>query len=204
MYEMGELLVGAYLKLRRGCNFVLYNQRPEGGGMEGLGELDVVGISEKTVYLCEVTTHTIGMDTISANRIAAKYARQKAFAERHFKGQKTVFEVWSPVVPSGIVTQLAQLEGLSLVANAEYSKRVWELAELARTYTATTGNDAFRLLQILTHLREYPPRCECTHPYAEHDKRGCTVALQADFSPQEMKQKCQCKHSRAKTARKAP
>lgn len=198
MYEMGELLVGAYLKLRRGCSFVLYNQRPEGGGMEGLGELDVVGISEKTVYLCEVTTHILSMDQTAAGRIEAKFARQKAFAERHFKGQTTVFEVWSPVVPSGIVNRLSAVKGLTLVANEVYSARVWELAELAREYTAQTGNDAFRLLQILTHLREYPPRCACGHRMSEHARDGCRTALPAEYSPTQHRLRCKCRVPRAK------
>jgi hypothetical protein len=41
--EMGEYLVGAYLKLVLGCGVVDYNARPPGGGLQGLGELDVIG-----------------------------------------------------------------------------------------------------------------------------------------------------------------
>ena len=61
--DVGEYLVGAYLKLIRGCDFVDYNVRPPGGGMEGLKELDVVGIhfESRTAYLCEVTTHIRGL-----------------------------------------------------------------------------------------------------------------------------------------------
>ena len=57
--EMGELVVGAYLKLCLHCAFVDYNVRPPGGGLEGLGELDVVGLDPDSgcAFLCEVTTH---------------------------------------------------------------------------------------------------------------------------------------------------
>ena len=42
--DVGEYLVGAYLQLFENCDFVDYNVRPPGGGMKGLGELDVVGL----------------------------------------------------------------------------------------------------------------------------------------------------------------
>ena len=61
--EMGEYLVGAYLKLILECDFVDYGVRVPGGGVQGLNELDVVGIhfDKKTAYLCEVTTHIRGL-----------------------------------------------------------------------------------------------------------------------------------------------
>ena len=61
--EMGELLIGAYLKVIEGCDVVCYNQRPPGGGLKGLHELDVLGLhfGKRTAFLCEVTTHTGGL-----------------------------------------------------------------------------------------------------------------------------------------------
>lgn len=156
MSEMGELLVGAYLKLVRKCEFVLYSQRPEGGGLTGLSELDVVGFSEKSVYLCEVTTHILGLDPKSAERIEAKFGRQRAFASRHFKSHEKTFELWSPYVPRGDrLDRLKKIDGLDLVVNGEYARRIRELQELATTNTEPTGNDAFRLLQILAHVKEW-------------------------------------------------
>ena len=60
--EVVEYIVGAYLKIIKGCDFLDYNVRPPGGGLEGLNELDVVGLDfkNKIVYLCEVTTHIRG------------------------------------------------------------------------------------------------------------------------------------------------
>lgn len=165
MYEMGELLVGAYLQVVRKCSFVLYNQRPEGGGIEGLGELDVVGISDHTVYLCEVTTHVKGIDPKAVARIEAKFGRQRAFAKRHFKDHDKVFELWSPYVPRGDrLDRLSQIRGLDLVVNAEYARRVRELEERARKSAEPTGNDAFRLLQILGHLKEWEEKPSPRHP----------------------------------------
>ena len=61
--EMGEYLVGAYLKLVLKCGVVDYNARPPGGSLEGLGEFDVIGFgfASRRAYLCEVTTHLGGL-----------------------------------------------------------------------------------------------------------------------------------------------
>ena len=61
--DIGEYAVGAYLKIIKKCDFVDYNVRSPGGGLEGLNELDVVGLDfkNKTAYLCEVTTHIRGV-----------------------------------------------------------------------------------------------------------------------------------------------
>ena len=89
--EMGELVVGAYLKLCLGCDFVDYNVRPPGGGIEGLGELDVVGLDPDggRAYLCEVTTHIRGLlyksNAETVERIRRKYARQRNYAAKHLK-----------------------------------------------------------------------------------------------------------------------
>ncbi len=115
-------------------------------------------------YLCEVTTHIRGLlygsnkETIS--RIRKKHARQREYASKHLSTfPKITFMFWSPVVPVGYLTErLPQIEGLQVVINHEYAAKVDELRSLARTATHDTGNDFFRVLQILEHLRaEKPP-----------------------------------------------
>ncbi len=61
---MGEFLVGEYLKIIKKCDVVSYNVRPPETGIEGLGELDVVGLDfpNKAAYLCEVSTHLGGLE----------------------------------------------------------------------------------------------------------------------------------------------
>ena len=63
--DVGEYIVGAYLKLILKCDIIDYNIRPPGGGLEGLHELDVLGLNfkKRTAYLCEVTTHIRGPKT---------------------------------------------------------------------------------------------------------------------------------------------
>jgi hypothetical protein len=77
--EMGEYLVGAYLKLVLGCGVVDYNARPPGGGLMGLGELDVIGLdfANERAYLCEVTTHLDGVQIGSGADPRAGQLKQK-------------------------------------------------------------------------------------------------------------------------------
>jgi len=158
---MGELVVGAYLKLCLGCAFVDFNVHPPGGGIEGLGELDVVGLDPDSgrAFLCEVTTHIRGLLYVSnaetVARIRKKHLRQRDYATKHLKAFPNIsYMFWSPVVPVGILTEgLAKIEGLQLVINQEYARRVGELRQLARTEAHDAGNDFFRALQILEHMR---------------------------------------------------
>ncbi len=159
--EIGEYIVGAYLKQRCGCEFVDYNVRPPGGGLEGLAELDVVGLnfSKREAFLCEVTTHLRGLHygtyQESFERVRNKFRRQKVYAKKHLANFKTVhFMFWSPVVPRGKLTEaLSQIKGLQLVINERYTECVNELRKLAQDTEHGTGNPFFRALQILEHLR---------------------------------------------------
>ncbi len=160
--EIGEYIVGAYLKEILGCDFVDYNVRPPGGGLEGLGELDVIGLDlgNRTAYLCEVTTHIRGLlyksNQDSVERVRKKHLRQRKYARKHLQDFDTIHCMfWSPVVPHGYLTEnLAKIEGLELTINAQYKACVDELRAKARTATHDTGNVFFRTLQILERLRD--------------------------------------------------
>ena len=159
--DIGEYIVGAYLKIIRGCDFVDYNVRSPGGGLQGLNELDVVGLnfSKKLAYLCEVTTHIRGLlikdkrTTVETTRM--KYEKQKEYATKHLPGfPKRHFMFWSPVVPKGYITEgLEKIEGLELCINAKYAQCIDELKQKAGELTNDVGNPFFRMLQILEHLR---------------------------------------------------
>ena len=164
--DVGEFLVGAYLQLCEECDVVDYNVRPPGGGLEGLGELDVLGFnfSSKTAFLCEVTTHIGGLlyvnnrETVA--RIGRKHERQRAYASRYLSMFPDVrYQFWSPVVPRGYITEnLAKIDGLELVINTEYTRRIEELQALAQRTQHDTRNPVFRVLQILGHLRHEKTR----------------------------------------------
>lgn len=159
--EMGEYLVGAYLKLILKCSVVDYNARPAGGGIQGLGELDVIGFDfiNRNVYLCEVTTHLNGLligggidNTIT--KLAAKHARQREYAARHLHlpDFKAHFMFWSPVVGPHLARRLKEI-GFKLFINGTYGNAIEEVRRKARASTSDANNPAFRVLQILEHLR---------------------------------------------------
>lgn len=159
--EMGEYLVGAYLKLVLGCSVVDYNARPQGGGLQGLGELDVIGFDfvNRNVYLCEVTTHLDGLligggGEATIAKLTDKHARQKLYAERHLHlpDFNARFMFWSPVVRPGLIAPLRGI-GFELFINSMYRDAIDELRELASSSTSDANNPAFRLLQILEHMR---------------------------------------------------
>ena len=160
--EIGEYLVGAYLKMIVGCQFIDYKVRPPGGGQDGLKELDVIGFdfSNKTVYLCEVTTHILGAlygsgADETAKRIIKKHEFQKSYANQYLTGFPSLkFQFWSPYVPVGKITKaLDAVPSLELIMNETYTARVSELRSKARNLSYDTGNPVFRTLQILEHLR---------------------------------------------------
>ena len=70
-------MVGAYLQLHEECDVIDYNVRPPGGGLEGLGELDVVGFNFKTdsVFMCEVTTHIRGLLYVNSRQKVERIAK---------------------------------------------------------------------------------------------------------------------------------
>jgi hypothetical protein len=164
--EMGEFVVGAYLKLVEHCDVVDYNVRLPGGGLAGLNELDVVGFRfhDDTAFLCEVTTHLDGTLYGSSNgdtmaKLRSKHEFQQAYAQsqlEHFPHK--VYQLWSPRVPRGkslgALTELSTDTGLELIVNGEYARRVRELEALAKKSHHDSGNPFFRALQIVGNLRE--------------------------------------------------
>jgi hypothetical protein len=159
--EMGEYLVGAYLKLFCGCGVVDYNARPPGGGLAGLGELDVIGLNfaDERAFLCEVATHLDGVqigkgEDLILKTLAEKHARQREYAKYHLHLPKFAvrFMYWAPYVHSGLLADL-EATGFELVVNERYTRAMNALRDRAKVSTSDTNNPAFRVLQILEHLR---------------------------------------------------
>ena len=140
MTEVGEYLVGAYLKLEIGCDVVDYNVRAPGGGQRGQEEFDVVGLSfaDRAAYICEVATHIRGLDyggyDETVARVRKKHARQRAYAEEFLRDFAHVrYMLWAPVVPVGALTRrLAEIDSLELVITCAYPDRVGELQARAQ------------------------------------------------------------------------
>ena len=159
--EMGEYLVGAYLKLVFDCDFVVYNQR-----VEKQREIDVVGLDTKKniAYLCEVVTHLEGLNYGKSNEhtIQKIFDKFKAFHEygvENLPDMRTVCMLWSPYVPVGYLTDnLSKMEKqfdfeVEFVINERYTSKVNELRKRAKEETRESGEPFYRALQILEHLR---------------------------------------------------
>jgi hypothetical protein len=100
--------------------------------------------------------------TLLARRLADKVRRAQVFAARVFEGHAHKVEIWSPRVAAGQITtwmdefargQAEQGLAVAFVVNEDYADAVQELVEVARLSTSMTSEPAFRMLQLLTHLR---------------------------------------------------
>jgi hypothetical protein len=155
--EIGEYLVGAYLKVVTGCDVVDYHVRFGDGEAE---VVDVLGvdITNKNAYLCGVSTHLTGLRHGGTNHSTIEFVNEKrrayqVYAEASFADFSHRFMFWSPVVESGYLeNRLTEIDGLKLVANSDYKKAVNELTEKANDDKRDIDNPAVRLLQILGSL----------------------------------------------------
>jgi Holliday junction resolvase-like predicted endonuclease len=170
--DIGESLVGAYLRYVEGCEFVLFNTF-----LPGIqGEIDVIGIrfgEPRDIFFAEVTTHlggmTYGGNKSTVDKVRAKLVRSQAFAAERFPSDRHHFSVWSPRVPEGAMTGEfsamasefeARGERLSFVINRDYGDSVQKLIEVARTDSRATSDPAYRLLQVLARVRSTAGRLE--------------------------------------------
>jgi len=117
-------------------------------------------LNSNTAYLCEVTTHLRGANqggggnAQTVQKIKDKHEWQQEYAHRCMKDFEHRFMCWSPYVPVGYITErLERVNSLELIINDKYTGRIGQLREAARAQMRNTGNAAFRMLQILEHLR---------------------------------------------------
>lgn len=165
--DIGESLVGAYLRHIVGCQVVTYNSF----FADRQGEVDVVALqhgASRTVWLCEVTTHIGGMlivrrgQNATEQAIVEKLDRLHHFAQTTFPDDHHRFEWWSPRVAVGQLTSaMTAVENewsalgrdLNFVINERYTDRIRQLATHAAGNSSTTGEPAYRMLQVLSRLR---------------------------------------------------
>ncbi len=164
--DIGESLVGAYLRYVENCEFVLFNTYLP----EGQGEVDVIGIRlgkpRRNIYFAEVTTHIEGMsyggNRATVDKVRSKLLRAQAFAEDRFPDDNHHFAIWSPRVPRGAVTAAFEAmaeeftsrgKRLDFVMNEGYGDHIQQLINHARVNSRATSDPAFRLLQILSRVK---------------------------------------------------
>jgi hypothetical protein len=166
--DIGESIVGAYMRYIRSCEVVVYNTYLR----DQQGELDVVALKTgppREVWLCEVTTHVGGMlypgpagADGTPQKLRDKLQRAREFAAVTFPDEHPRFEIWSPYVPVGKLTnafesmraEAQDMEiDLAFVINDDYTARLRELVDHAGQNSSATAEPAYRMLQVLTHLR---------------------------------------------------
>ncbi|MEN5072334.1 hypothetical protein ABE437_00815 [Isoptericola cucumis] len=154
--EIGESLVGAYMRHVRHCHTVAFNSFLP----NQQGEIDVIGISgtgvDQKVWIAEVAVHLEGLNYGSyartVEKVRQKVERALQYAHDVYDADSPTVEFWSTKVPPGIVRGLHEIADLDLVLNHEFTRRVNELAAIADKSTKQYGDDGFRFLQVLTHL----------------------------------------------------
>jgi Holliday junction resolvase-like predicted endonuclease len=163
--DIGESLVGAYLRYIEGCDLVVHNTQLS----KEQGEIDVLGLklgTDAKVIFAEVTTHVLGMQYGSydstVKKVVDKIQRARDYAKDMFPEERPRYEIWSPVVPKGKLTdEFEALEAkysdqdlnVCFVINEIYTSRVRELVERAKHNPKATSDPAYRLLQILVRLK---------------------------------------------------
>ena len=133
--------------------------------MKGLDEFDVVGLNfeDSQAFLCEVSTHIRGLSyktkDAAIQRVREKFKKQKSYAKEWlgFFEKSSHFMFWAPSVKNpDVVKRLRRISGLEIVVNEDYTDCVETLRREAKRQSHDVGNPAFRLLQILEHMKKKP------------------------------------------------
>ena len=171
MENIGETLVGDYLKVKYECDFVAFNVYTA----DPVGEIDVVGINSKKqeIYICEVATHLVtglryvnSKDKTSDNveRFVRKFAKDIDYAKEYYPKYKQQFMLWSPIVKNPKTsTKFNQTDDIDkiedelfkrfhvrieIISNDRYRQCLNELRVYARSQTKELKSPVLRLFQI--------------------------------------------------------
>lgn len=175
--DIGEDLVGAWLREVERCDFVQYNVPLR----DQQGEIDVIGLNllTRTVYICEVATHTTqGLQYTYGNRpnnvekLTSKFQADVDYSRKYLaQFENHRFMLWSPIVRHSADdakhNQFADLVAIrrnlyashradvEMIVNEVYLQCVEQLRARAAKETAASEYPVFRLLQILQKLEKH-------------------------------------------------
>lgn len=176
MQNLGEEIVGEYLKVILGCDFVEYNLYTP----DIQGEIDVVGINAKMniVYVCEVATHLItGLMYVkngqpeNVNRFAKKFRKNIEYTNKYFEEYEKHFMLWSPIIKNSREgsknNQLNDIKDIKkqmkieydveieAIINHEYQSCLDELRAFAAKETKELKSPVLRMMQIEEKLSKH-------------------------------------------------
>lgn len=178
--QIGESLVGAYLRIVEECQFVTYNRKnPD----QNQSDTDVVALKSEnghqTIYGCEVVTHLKG-PKYRTNNDVDDWDEYNSYAET-FTALESKFETtyefvtdlwpdadavelqfWSPNVPGqvrpeGLQELRRRFEAehevtIDMIYNEKYAKHLKKLQEKASEGTSSHDEPAFRFLQLIERV----------------------------------------------------
>jgi len=176
MQNIGEEIVGEYLKIILGCDFIEYNFYTPGVQ----GEIDVVGINaaKKRLYICEVATHLItGLQYVkerqpdNVDRFVKKFKKGVEYASKYFPDYEKHFMLWSPIVknqgPTAKHNQTGDIQKIQAlirskcgveiepIVNKDYLRCLDDLRTYARKETKELKSPVLRLMQIEEKLKAH-------------------------------------------------
>ena len=178
MENIGERLVGDYLKAIKNCDFVEYNLHTK----NVQGEIDVIGINanKKELYVCEVAVHLeTGLQYVNpstktpdnVNRFLKKFEKNKQYAENNFEGYQIAYMIWSPIVKTSksgsknnqandileIIKQLKEKLDIDvkIICNNDYKSCIDELRDWSKNQTQELKSPVMRLFQIEEKLKRH-------------------------------------------------
>ena len=175
-HNVGEEIVGEYLQVIRGCEFVQYNVYTR----EAQGEIDVLGVSfaRREVFVCEVAVHlTTGLLYVSSGktdtvqRFLKKFNKDIDYAEKAFADFERRYMLWSPIVRSSkpgvkydqlkaveeVRDQMKASRGVEIefVINEDFASALSELRAYAADRTEELKSPLLRLMQIEAYLARH-------------------------------------------------
>lgn len=186
MQNIGEEIVGEYLKYCEACQFIQYNLSTP----DIQGEIDVVGLNlaDKRLYVCEVAIHLeTGLQYVdnknnkpaNVERLTKKFAKDVEYARKYFPDFTPIAMFWCPVVRNqsgkkAIHNQMRDIQAIhdaierthhiqvDMVVNERFQEYLVRLREVAAQITEECKSPVMRLLQIeeklARHLRRMKMR----------------------------------------------
>ena len=178
-HNIGEEIVGQYLQVVLGCEFVQYNVYTR----EAQGEIDVLGVSfaKREVWVCEVAVHlTTGLlyvtsgKTDTLGRFTKKFNKDIDYAEKAFADFDRRYMLWSPIVKSPKAgAKYDQLQvvnevkdtimatrgvAIQLVVNEQFAEALRRLREYASSRTEELKSPILRFMQLEAYLAKHCAR----------------------------------------------
>ena len=174
MQNIGEEIVGQYLKMVCGCDFVEYNLT----NPDIQGEIDVFGINikERKVYICEVAIHLVtGLQYVKNNqpqnavKLINKFSKDIEYVKKYFPDFQHTVMLWSPIVKDqkGTHNQLRDIQEILskikekyqieivLKINQDFWKALTDLRKSAKEISAESKSPVIRFLQIEEQLKHH-------------------------------------------------